>query len=112
LIFNKFYRTGRVYRRGAVVKFILIDIDLFRFSVLIKLSQLALSDGLAGENSPKIITNGKRPTYGDLVRQYIALNKAARFKKIPHGRYINFVAEFCALEKGATHREASPLGLP
>jgi hypothetical protein len=73
---------------------------------LIKLSQLALSDGLAGENSPKIITNGKRPIYGDLVRQYIALNKAARFKKVPHGRYINFVAEFCALEKGATHREA------
>src|SRR5689334_1530784 len=42
------------------------------------------------------ITNGKRSTYGDLVRQYIALNKTAQFEKIPHGRYINFVAEFRA----------------
>jgi hypothetical protein len=52
------------------------------------------------------ITNGRRPTYGDLVRQYIALNKTAQFEKIPHGRYINFVAEFRVFEKGATHREA------
>jgi hypothetical protein len=31
-------------------------------------------------------TSGKHPTYGDLVRQYIALNKMKRFEKIPHGR--------------------------
>ena len=51
------------------------------------------------------ITSGRRPTYGDLVRQYIALNKVERFEKIPHGRYINFVAEFLAANKGATREE-------
>ena len=52
------------------------------------------------------ITGGKRPTYGDLVRQYVALNKMEQFEKIPHGRYINFIAEFHSNEKAATHREA------
>ena len=52
------------------------------------------------------ITSGKHPTYGDLVRQYIALNKIPRFEKIPHGRYINFVAEFLAADKRATRAEA------
>jgi hypothetical protein len=52
------------------------------------------------------ITSGKHPTYGGLVRQYIALNKMQRFEKIPHGRYINFVAAFLAAEKGATRAEA------
>jgi hypothetical protein len=52
------------------------------------------------------ITSRKHPTYGDLVRQYIALNRMERFAKIPHGRYINFVAEFLASEKGATRAEA------
>jgi hypothetical protein len=52
------------------------------------------------------ITSGKHPTYGDLVRQYIALNKMQRFEKVPHGRYINFVAEFLAADKGATRAEA------
>ena len=52
------------------------------------------------------ITSDKRPTYGDLVRQYIALNKMPRFEKIPHGRYINFVAQFLAADKAATRAEA------
>jgi hypothetical protein len=52
------------------------------------------------------ITSGKHPTYGDLVRRYIALNKMQRFEKVPHGRYINFVAEFLAADKGATRAEA------
>ena len=52
------------------------------------------------------ITNGQCPTYGDLVRQYIALNKMERFDKVPHDRYINFVAEFLAGEKGATRADA------
>ena len=52
------------------------------------------------------ITSGKRPTYGDLVRQYIALNKKERFERVPHGRYINFVAEFLAAGKGATRPKA------
>lgn len=52
------------------------------------------------------ITGGKRPTYGDLVRQYVALNQTEQFEKIPQGRYINFVAEFRAAEKAATHQKA------
>ena len=52
------------------------------------------------------ITSGKHPTYGGLVRQYIALNKMQRFEKIPHGRYINFVAEFLAADKRVTRAEA------
>lgn len=52
------------------------------------------------------ITSGKHPTYGDLVRQYIALNKMERFEKIPQVCYINFVAEFLAAEKGAKRAEA------
>ena len=51
-------------------------------------------------------TSGKHPTYGDLVRQYVVLNKMPRFEKIPHGRYINFVAEFLAADKGTTRGEA------
>jgi hypothetical protein len=52
------------------------------------------------------ITSGKHPTYGDLVTQYIALNKMQRFEKVPHGRYINFVADFLAAKNGATRAEA------
>jgi SAP domain-containing protein len=52
------------------------------------------------------IVNGNRPTYGDLVRQYIKLNRVVKFAKIPHPRYINFVAEFLANEKAATRADA------
>jgi SAP domain-containing new25 len=52
------------------------------------------------------ITNGKHPTYGDLVRQYIILNKMPRFERVPHGRYINFVADFLESDKRATRAEA------
>ena len=52
------------------------------------------------------ITGGKRLTYGDLVLQYVALNRMERFEKVPHGRYINFVAEFLAARKGTTRAEA------
>ena len=52
------------------------------------------------------ITNGNNPTYGDLVQQYVALNRLARFDKVPHGRYINFVAAFLAAEKGGTRSDA------
>src|SRR5687767_577988 len=45
------------------------------------------------------ITSGNRPTYGDLVRQYSALNRMERFQKVPHGRYVNFIAAFLATEK-------------
>jgi len=52
------------------------------------------------------IMKGNQPTYGDLVQQYIALNKMERFEKVPQVRYINFVAEFLAAEKGATRADA------
>lgn len=52
------------------------------------------------------ITNGSHPTYADLVRQYVALNRVARFDKVPHGRYINFVAAFLSAEKGGTRSGA------
>jgi hypothetical protein len=52
------------------------------------------------------ITSGKHSTCGDLVRQYVVLNKMPRFEKIPHGRYINFVAAFLEADNGATRAEA------
>jgi SAP domain-containing new25 len=52
------------------------------------------------------ITSGKRTTYRDLVRQYIALNRVERFEKIPHGRYVNFVAGFLAGDERRTRAEA------
>jgi hypothetical protein len=52
------------------------------------------------------ITSGKHPTYGDLVRQYIVLNKMPRFERVPQDRYINFVADFLGAENGATRAEA------
>src|SRR5262245_58970842 len=52
------------------------------------------------------ITSGGRPTYGDLVRQYIVLNKMPRFKRIPYRCYINFVADFLEADKKATRAEA------
>ena len=52
------------------------------------------------------ITRGARPTYGDLVRQYIVLNRMPRFERVPHGRYINFVADFLKAGKAATRADA------
>jgi len=52
------------------------------------------------------ITSRKHPTYGDLVRQYIVLNQMPRFDRVPHGRYINFIADFLQAEKGTTRAEA------
>jgi hypothetical protein len=46
------------------------------------------------------ITNDKRPTYGDLVRRYVALNRMERFEKVPQARYVNFVAAFLAAKSG------------
>jgi SAP domain-containing new25 len=52
------------------------------------------------------ITSGNHPTYGDLVRQYIVLNKMPRFERVPHGRYINFIADFHQADTRATRAEA------
>jgi hypothetical protein len=53
------------------------------------------------------IAKGVRITYGALVRQYVVLcSSSKRFARIPHGRYINFVSDFLASEKNATHARA------
>ena len=52
------------------------------------------------------ITSGAHPPYGDLVRHYIALDKMQRFERVPHGRCINFVADFLEADKTATRAEA------
>lgn len=52
------------------------------------------------------ITSGERPTYGDLVGQYIVLNQMQRFERIPYACYINFVADFLEADKRATRAEA------
>ena len=49
------------------------------------------------------INSGKKIVYGDLIKQYILLNeKKDPFEHIPHGRYINFLADYLAHEKDAT----------
>ena len=49
------------------------------------------------------LAKGLRITYGDLVKKYVHLCKStSRFTPIPSGRYINFLSEFMAAEKGAT----------
>ena len=45
-------------------------------------------------------------TYGELIDQYIALNSLARFERIPHPRYINFLADYFAAEKNASRKAA------
>lgn len=52
------------------------------------------------------LTSGMSITYGDLVKRYVELNQTeGSFEKIPQVRYINFLAEFLAKEKGATREE-------
>jgi hypothetical protein len=54
------------------------------------------------------LTRGVKLTYEDLVREYLRLNQTrGRFAQIPHGRYINFVSDFMAAEKGATRDQAT-----
>ena len=53
------------------------------------------------------LVKGVTLTYGDVVREYVRLNQTkGRFAHIPHGRYINFVSDFLAAEKGATREQA------
>jgi hypothetical protein len=53
------------------------------------------------------LAKGVRLTYADLVREYARLNQTTdRFAHIPHGRYVNFVSDFLAAEKGATRAQA------
>jgi SAP domain-containing new25 len=53
------------------------------------------------------LTKGVKITYGDLIRQYVAFNQTEeRFARIPSGRYINFLSDFLAAERGATREQA------
>ena len=53
------------------------------------------------------LIKGVKLTYGDLVKEYIRLNQTKKpFAQIPHGRYINFMSDFLAAEKGATREQA------
>jgi hypothetical protein len=53
------------------------------------------------------LTEGIPITYGDLIREYVRLNQSeAPFARIPHGRDINFMADFLAAEKNATREDA------
>jgi hypothetical protein len=53
------------------------------------------------------LSNGVKLTYGGLVKEYIRLHEIKeRFAQIPHGRYINFMSDFLASEKGATRAQA------
>jgi carboxylesterase type B len=53
------------------------------------------------------LIEGVKLTYGDLVREYVRLNQSKeRFAQIPHDRYINFMSDFLATEKGATREQA------
>ena len=53
------------------------------------------------------LVKGVRITYRDLVKEYVRLNRTSEpFAHIPHGRYINFMSDFLAAEKGATREQA------
>jgi hypothetical protein len=50
---------------------------------------------------------GVRLTYGDLVQEYVRLNQTeGPFAQIPLDRFINFMSDFLAGEKGATRAQA------
>ena len=53
------------------------------------------------------LIKGVKLTYRDLVEEYIRLNQTREpFAHIPQARYINFVSDFLAAEKGATREQA------
>jgi len=53
------------------------------------------------------IASGRRITYRDLVKHAIRLNKTKRGPlRMAHGRYINFIADFMAANKKASHAAA------
>ena len=53
------------------------------------------------------LRKGKRLTYRDLIKEYVRLCQSATpFRRVPHGRYINFMADFLAARPGATHAQA------
>lgn len=52
-------------------------------------------------------TAEKKITYGDLIDQFVTLNQTdGKFKKVAVTRYINFLSDYLANEKGATRQQA------
>ena len=53
------------------------------------------------------LARGRRITYRDLVREYVRLSApSARHARVPHVRYINFLADFLRQEPHATRASA------
>jgi hypothetical protein len=53
------------------------------------------------------LVKGVKLRYGDLVKEYVRLNLTKEpFARIPQVRYINFLSDFLAEEKGATREQA------
>ena len=53
------------------------------------------------------LTAGRKITYRDLVNKYIELNRSEEpFARVPSGKYINFLSDYLAAEKGARKEEA------
>ena len=53
------------------------------------------------------IEGGIKITYEDLVREYVRLNRVkGSFPQARSGRYINFISDFLAGEKGSTREQA------
>jgi hypothetical protein len=53
------------------------------------------------------LARGVALTYADLVAEYVRQNQTeGAFARIPHGRYINFMSDFLAAERGATRADA------
>ena len=53
------------------------------------------------------LIKGARLTYEGLVKEYVRLNQTTeRFERIPHDRYVYFMSDFLAGEKGATREQA------
>jgi hypothetical protein len=53
------------------------------------------------------LTKGVKITYRDVVKEYVRLNQTGEpFARIPIGRYINFLSDFSAAEKGASREQA------
>jgi hypothetical protein len=48
------------------------------------------------------LTRGARITYRDVVREYVRLNRPeTTYRRVPSGRYINFLSDFMAANPGA-----------
>jgi len=53
------------------------------------------------------LARGKPLTYRDLIQEYVRLSApSARYKRVPSGRYINFLSDFLRHEPGGTRSAA------